>query len=1116
MFLPSLTIKTISSSLPSSYDLSYTNLSNNGSPLQPMLLFNNLKITKNSSTIFEAKKIGIGFPLSFALILGHIEINNIQVEEAFIFNDQSNLKSLLPFKIRPSKKISIDIEEFLISNLESRILLNGRLNSVLPGIANGYFNMLHGEQISNFSISSDGTTSNFLLNLKEFNWLKFFSNPIYKPFSSIHMGASLIGSINAQGSSIEGSLKYQETNFGNFELQKNYGSFVFQSNHHEATLLFKEFLQPFVDEEYPIQFNLKKKSIAIPQVFLNEELIRQYKPRISNIALKNLLISFNQGDFMYTSEVTDLDLLDVYFSEILNLKGGISGINKEINFSIASNQSVAKQNSGSYYPLTINAKGSLINKVFNLNAHINDLIGHLNLILNFSLDQREQFELQASGKNLSKNIILTSIPESLKTTKNFINTNVKPGKINNFFLEYSQLSEAQDQNLIIKLDIDNMALAYSPGLNFVFTKNLVEIQNDNLYFVSSPGTVNGFPISSMVSSLNFSNQLLRYSSIHDFSNYDNQRLLKNSFLAESNIVTEVKSKGQLSLMSQEHHNILSINVQDFTIPLNQKHTLHSRDTQMLISNFNQLNGLMYGKLLDQNMPISFHGKNLLDAYEIDFETEILLNPQDLIPKTSFLKLSGHDTFLLKLSIHSNNSPMLTIFSDFKGVEFLSDYSFLTKSKSSILPTQISVSNFSNPEVYLFNELVELHLKSFKDLKGYISIGRKLPIEFSYLKQAESLNVYLGLDELTSQIIESWTLPKAMPQSIPIKNFIIDIQNLEILSNQYNKVTGIFLKEGKDLAGTIKSNNLDAVIRQDSSGFLRLVLNNTHIPDASFLSLNSASGNIPDINARLTMNNSSLGDLKIESLDMYLVKKKDLLTLNNINLQSNLLSISPLWDKANAYFSFDNREQLYKLRGSYLVKDSFRIPIVQNLANFSYFNGDINLQWKDLQKLQNIEGSVDFILKDLLVENKSSSSVAFNLLGVLNLKNILGKVANLDLTMSEFTSTQLNRVEGNLIFSKSKARLASPIFIETNAAKMKWIGHIKKNNKGELSELDLNLDLRVRIGENIPWYAALLGGLPAIAGSAVISEIFETNLDSLSNYQYEVSGFLAEPKIERIN
>lgn len=1116
MFLPSLMITTISSSLPDSYDVSYTNLSNNGSPLQAMLVFNNLKITKNSSTLFSAKKIGIGFPLSFNLISGYIEINTIQVEEAFMFYEQSTNESVLPFNIRPSKKIFIDIEEFLISNVESRILVNGRLNSALPGMANGYFNIAHGEQISNLLISSNGTTSNFLINLKEFNWLQFSPSLMNTPFRSMHIGASLIGSIGPQGSSVEGSLKYQETNFGNFEVQKNYGSFIFQSNHHQATLLLKEFLQPFVNEEYPIQFNFKKKSIAIPQLFFNERVIKQRKPRVLNIALDNLLISFDQDAVRYSSEVADLDLADVYFSEILNLKGGISGINKEINFSIASSQSTIKHESGAYHPLTINAQGSLTNRAFNLKAHINDLIGHLNLLFNFSLDQGKEFELKLSGKNLSKNIILTSIPGSLKAVKNFIDKNVEPGKLNNIFLEYDQLNEAQDRNLSIKLDMDNAALAFSPTLNFTFAKTLLEIQNENLYFFGSPGTVNNFSISSITGSLNLSNQLLRYASIHDFSNYDNQKLFKNSFLSQSNIVSRGSSKGQFSFLTQEHHNILSINAPKFTTPLYQKYELNSEDTQIFISNFDQLNGVMHGKLFDQNIPISFYGKNLLGSYEIDFVTEILLNPQDLIPKTSFFKLSGHDTFLLKLSIHSNNSPMLTILSDFKGVEFLSDYSFLTKSKSSILPTQISVSNFSNPEVYLFNELAELHLKSLKDLNGYISIGRKLPIEFSYLKQAKSLNIYLGLDELTSQIIESWPLSKVTPQSIPIKNFIVDIQNLEILSNQYNKVTGIFSIEERGLAGTIKSNNLDAAIRQDSSGFVRLVLNNTHIPDASFLSLNSASGNIPDINARLTMNNSSLGDLKIESLDMYLVKKKDLLTFNNINLQSNLLSISPLSDEANAYVSLDNREQLYKLRGSYLVKDSVRIPIVQNLANFSYFNGDINLQWKDLQKLQNIEGSIDFILKDLLVENKSSTSVAFNLLGVLNLKNILGKVANLDLTLNEFTSTQLNRVEGEFIFNQSKARLVSPMFIETNAAKMKWTGHIKKNRSGELNKLDLNLDLRVRIGENIPWYAALLGGLPAIAGSAVISEIFETNIDSLSNYQYEVSGIVSEPMIQRIN
>jgi uncharacterized protein YhdP len=155
------------------------------------------------------------------------------------------------------------------------------------------------------------------------------------------------------------------------------------------------------------------------------------------------------------------------------------------------------------------------------------------------------------------------------------------------------------------------------------------------------------------------------------------------------------------------------------------------------------------------------------------------------------------------------------------------------------------------------------------------------------------------------------------------------------------------------------------------------------------------------------------------------------------------------------------------------------------------------------------------MKDLVLPNSFSNSLAFNLLGVLNLKNILSKIANIDLSIDEFTSTQLNRVEGDLIFSKSKLRLASPLIIDTNAAKMRWVGQINKNSKNSLENLDLNLDLRVRFGENLPWYAAILGGLPAVAGSAVLNEIFEADINDLTNYQYEILGTISDPKLLRI-
>jgi hypothetical protein len=246
-----------------------------------------------------------------------------------------------------------------------------------------------------------------------------------------------------------------------------------------------------------------------------------------------------------------------------------------------------------------------------------------------------------------------------------------------------------------------------------------------------------------------------------------------------------------------------------------------------------------------------------------------------------------------------------------------------------------------------------------------------------------------------------------------------------------------------------------------------------------------------------------------------LNNKNNFTANNIRLSSNLISIKPLENSSNAYFSIDKIASLYKLRGDYVIKDSNNIPYIQDFADFSYFNGSINLQWKELSSLSHIEGGSTFVMKDLVIQDPFSNSLAISLLGVLNLRNILGKLANLDLSIGEFTSTQLSRIEGDLLFSKSKLRLASPLFIETNAAKMRWVGQINKNPKNILENLDLNLDLRIRFGENLPWYAAILGGLPAVAGSAVLNEIFEEDINDLTNYQYEILGTISEPKLARI-
>ena len=157
---------------------------------------------------------------------------------------------------------------------------------------------------------------------------------------------------------------------------------------------------------------------------------------------------------------------------------------------------------------------------------------------------------------------------------------------------------------------------------------------------------------------------------------------------------------------------------------------------------------------------------------------------------------------------------------------------------------------------------------------------------------------------------------------------------------------------------------------------------------------------------MIIKNSLISKVKIKNLDVYLVNNQNNFSANNIKLSSNLISIKPTYNSSNAYFSVDKLRPLYKIKGDFLIKDSNKISYLKDVVDLSYFNGSIDLQWRELSTLSHIEGEVNFILKDLLIKDSIADSMAFNLVGVLNLRNILGKLANLDLSIDEFTSLKL--------------------------------------------------------------------------------------------------------------
>ena len=111
---------------------------------------------------------------------------------------------------------------------------------------------------------------------------------------------------------------------------------------------------------------------------------------------------------------------------------------------------------------------------------------------------------------------------------------------------------------------------------------------------------------------------------------------------------------------------------------------------------------------------------------------------------------------------------------------------------------------------------------------------------------------------------------------------------------------------------------------------------------------------------------------------------------------------------------------------------------------------------------------------------------------------------------------IKRAEGNFYVGQNRALINKPIKLETAEAKMEWMGEVLKDNVGILNELNLDLEMRLKLSENIPWYAAVFGGIPALAGGFIFENVIDERLDDASTFQFKVTGNITDPKIERLN
>ena len=1108
-------IKSIDKYILTNHSIDFSELQSSGNALNRDLIFNNLYIMHNDRVLIQAAELELGLSLKPQNLFKFINLTRIIIKDGYFDNSNIQISSSFPnYMVNISDEISLSFENFKYQRDDSIFEINGELFGGLSRSISGQLSFLHNNQLSTIAVNSFEGSYRFSLNLHSYKWLNFIPGFDVLPIKDLAFQINALGELQADQSNIRGSFSSNSLSLQSLLIKQNKGSFHFQSNKNIGTLTLTEFLHPFIDEDHPIQINLQQKSVAVPRFFLSPQILKIERLKLKNLIIENLFLSFDTFLPKYSGFVKDLDLNDLYFKEIINLSGDFSGYGDKIKFLVSSNSSMLKNFNQNFIPVSISGVGNFSGSVFDLKARIKNKSAGIDLALKTNPDLDNLLSIELKGHDISKDLITFSLPKSLKGASSYMDKSIDVGSKNSIYFNYSIPSNDLSADLKAKILINEAKLVFNEDSRIDLTRPMIEADSKNLYIFSPSGKAVNFFYDEVYGLINYKTKKLSFYSLHDMKSIDLKNLLSVGEESFNFPDIQAEHKGEMKLSSLRFNNAISVKTKKFFVPIFQSHNIQFDHASIFIVDLDLIHGLLPSTFMKEEMSVNLLGTGLTNKYNLTFSGNIKLDAANFIADSKYLQVSGNDFFKIGLNIQNNSLPILKVNSDLTNIELNSVFNSLSKNNLTRLPTEILITNFSNPSLKVSNQRVDIHIKDLDKYDGYISIGKKLPDQYKNFNDELGLNLYLYSQFIDENLLISMLPRNPESSSIKLNKLAFDIKDFKFFNNKFSDLSGLFNLNNSGIKGNLIADRLNLNLKMDETGFMRIEIKDSTIPNIEFFNSPQSSSDMA-INSRLIIKNSSISKVKIKNLDAYLVNNQKNFSAHNINLSSNLISIKPSQNSSSAYFSVDRLRPLYKIRGDFLIKDSNKIPYLKDVVDFSYFDGSVNLQWKELSTLSHIEGEANFILKDLLIKNSIANSMAFNLLGVLNLRNILGKLANLDLSIDEFTSMQLGRVEGDLLFNQSKLRLASPLFIETNAAKMRWVGQINKNSKNNLEDLDLSLDLRIRVGENLPWYAAILGGLPAIAGSAVINEIFEEDINNLTNYQYEILGTIAEPKLERV-
>jgi uncharacterized protein (TIGR02099 family) len=173
--------------------------------------------------------------------------------------------------------------------------------------------------------------------------------------------------------------------------------------------------------------------------------------------------------------------------------------------------------------------------------------------------------------------------------------------------------------------------------------------------------------------------------------------------------------------------------------------------------------------------------------------------------------------------------------------------------------------------------------------------------------------------------------------------------------------------------------------------------------------------------------------------------------------------------------------------------------------------DLSLAWPGnplALKMADARGLLDLAFEDGRLLRGGGNNPLMRTFGLLRFDELFRR---LRLDFKDFYESGLafDRFEAGIDVGGGFAKTREPVALRGPTARLRLSG--QTDLRQDLIEADLIVTLP--IGSNLPWLAALAGGLPAAAGAYVASRLFEDQLGRFSSAVYKVTGSLEEPQLD---